>query len=102
LEGVAVGCCALIEQGGGMGELKRMIVDKGGRQQGTGRALLAAVEASAVRIGLRLIQMEVGARSIGAHALYRGAGYRDCGPFGAHRLSPHSIFLEKQVGTDAA
>ena len=30
LEGVAVGCCALIEQGG-MGELKRMIVDKGAR-----------------------------------------------------------------------
>jgi len=102
LEGVAVSCCALIEQGGGMGELKRMIVDKGARQQGTGRALLTAVEASAVRIGLHLIQMEVGARSIGAHALYRAAGYRDCGPFGAHRISPHSIFLEKQFGTDAA
>ncbi len=85
-----------------MGELKRMIVDKGARQQGTGRALLTAVEASAVRIGLHLIQMEVGARSIGAHALYRAAGYRDCGPFGAHRISPHSIFLEKQFGTDAA
>ncbi len=102
LKGVVVGCCALIEQGGGMGELKRMIVDKGARQQGIGRALLAAAEASAIRIGLHLIQMEVGARSIGARALYREAGYRDCGPFGAHRLSPHSIFLEKLVGTDAA
>lgn len=98
---MAVGCCTLIEQRGDVGELKRMIVDKGARQQGTGRALVAAVEASAVRIGLYLIQMEVGARSLGAHALYRGAGYRDCGPFGAHRPSPHSIFLEKQVGTDA-
>ncbi len=101
LGGVAVGCCALIERRGDVGELKRMIVDKGARQQSTGRALLATVEASAVRIGLHLIQMEVGARSLGAHALYRGAGYRDCGPFGSHRPSPHSIFLEKQVGTDA-
>lgn len=102
LGGVALGCCALIEQGGGMGELKRMIVDEGARQQGVGRALLAAVEAVAVRIGLHLIQMEVGARSTGAHALYRRAGYRDRGPFGTHRLSPHSIFLEKQVGPGAA
>ena len=100
LGGVAMGCCALIEQGGGTGELKRMIVDEGARQRGIGRALLTAVEAAAVRIGLRLIQMEVGARSVGAHALYRKAGYCDRGPFGTHRLSPHSIFLEKQVGVD--
>ncbi len=101
LGGVAVGCCALIEQGGGIGELKRMIVDEGARQQGVGRALLAAVEAVAVRIGLHLIQMEVGARSTGAHALYRSVGYRDRGPFSTHQLSPHSIFLEKQVGMQA-
>jgi len=102
LGGVAVGCCALTEQGGGMGELKRMIVNEGAWQQGIGRALLAAVEAVAVRIGLHMIQMEVGARSTGAHALYREVGYRDRGPFGTHRLSPHSIFLEKQVGTGTA
>lgn len=102
LGGVAVGCCALIEQGSGTGGLKRMIVDEGARQQGIGRALLAAVEAVAVRIGLHMIQMEVGARSTGAHALYREVGYRDRGPFGTHRLSPHSIFLEKQVGTGTA
>ena len=102
LGGMTVGCCALIEQGGGIGELKRMIVDGGARQQGVGRILLAAVEAVAVRIGLHLVQMEVGTRSTGAHALYRMASYRDRGPFGTHRLSPHSIFLEKQVGPGAA
>ena len=101
LGGVAVGCCALIEQGG-VGELKRMIVGEGARQQGVGRALLTAVEGIAVRIGMHLIQMEVGAQSAGAHALNRRAGYRGRGPFGTHRLSPHSIFLEEQVGADAA
>ena len=54
LGGAAVGCCALIEQGGGTGELKRMIVDEGARQRGSGRALLTAVEAAAVRAGVRL------------------------------------------------
>jgi len=101
LGGVAVGCCALIEQGDDTGELKRMIVDEEARQRGIGRALLTAVDAAAVRIGLHLIRMEVGARSTGAHALYRKGGYRDRGPFGTHRLSPHSIFLEKQVGMQA-
>ena len=89
LGGMAVSCCALIQQGSGTGGLKSMIVDEGARQQGIGRALLAAV---AVRIGLHMIQMEVGARSTGAHALYREVGYRDRGPFGTHRPSPHSIF----------
>lgn len=102
LDGLAVGCCALIALGDGTGELKRMVVDEGARQRGVGRALLAAVEAAAVRSGLQLVQMEVGARTISAHALYRGAGYRDRGPFGTHSLSPHSIFLEKQVGPVAA
>lgn len=102
LNGVAVGCCALIAPGDGTGELKRMVVAEGARQRGVGRALLAAAEATAMRQGLQLVQMEVGARSIGAQALYRRAGYRERGPFGVHSLSPHSIFLEKQVGTDAA
>ena len=97
VDGVAVGCCALITAGDGTGELKRMVVAEGARQRGVGRALLAAAEATAIRQGVRLVQMEVGARSIGAQALYRGAGYRERGPFGAHTLSPHSIFLEKQV-----
>ena len=102
MDGVAVGCCALIAAGDGTGELKRMVVAEGARQRGVGRALLAAVEATAIRQGLRLVRMEVGARSIAAQALYQGASYRERGPFGAHSLSPHSIFLEKQIGTDAA
>ena len=97
LDGAAVGCCALIEQGGGLGELKRMIVDGRARQRGVGRALLQAVEVVAVRSQVRLIQMEVGARSTSAQELYRRAGYRERGPFGTHKLSPHSIFLEKEI-----
>ena len=97
LNGAAVGCCALIELGDGMGELKRMIVDERARQQGVDRALLRAVEAVAFVNRIGLMRMEVGARSTGAHQLYRRAGYRDRGPFGTHKLSPHSIFLERQI-----
>ena len=102
LDGVAVGCCALIEASDGTGELKRMVVDEGARRQGVGRALLGAAEAIALRNRVRLIRMEVGARSTGAHQLYRQAGYRDRGPFGTHRPSPHSIFLEKRIGPEAS
>lgn len=98
LKGKAVGCCALIDRGGGRGELRRMVVDAATRGTGVGRALLQAAEAAAMGEGLSLIQMEVGARSIGAHALYRAAGYRTREPFGTHKASPHSIFLERQLG----
>ncbi len=49
LDGVAVGCCALIELNDGTGELKRMIVDEQARQQGVGLALLRAVETIALK-----------------------------------------------------
>ena len=100
LKGKVVGCCALIEQGDGSGELKRMIVDEKARRQGIGRALLLAAEAAALQARLHLIQMEVGARSTGAKELYRRAGYRERGPFGTHRPSLHSIFLEKAVRSE--
>ncbi len=69
LDGVAVGCCALIELDDSIGELKRMIVDEQARQQGVGRALLRTVETIALRSRVDLIRMEVGARSTDAHQL---------------------------------
>lgn len=102
LDGVAVGCCALIELGNGAGELRRMIVGERARQQGVGHALLRAAETVALGNGVGLIRMEVGARSTGAHQLYRRADYRDRGPFGTHRPSPYSIFLEKQIGPEVS
>lgn len=102
LDSIAVGCCALIELGGGAGELKRMIVDESVRQQGVGRALLQAAEAVALGNRVSVIRMEVGARSTAAHQLYRRSGYNDRGPFGVHNPSPHSIFLEKRIGPEAS
>ena len=56
-----MGCCALIELGGGAGEPKRMIVDKRTRQQGVGRALLRTVETIALGNRINPMRMEVGA-----------------------------------------
>jgi len=81
------------------GELKRMIMDERARQQGIGRALLRTVETVALGNGVGLIRTEVGARGTSTHQPYRRAGYRDREPFGTHRPSSHSIFLEKQVST---
>jgi len=81
------------------GELKRMIMDERARQQGIGRALLRTVEIVALGNGVGLIRTEVGGRGTSTHQPYRRAGYRDREPFGTHRPSSHSIFLEKQVST---
>jgi putative acetyltransferase len=97
-DGAAAGCCALFDLGGGAGELKRMIVDPAFRQRGVGRALLAAVEATALSQGMAVIRMESGIRNTDGEALYRRAGYREHGPFGAYQASPVSRFFEKVLG----
>lgn len=94
----AAGCCALFDDHDGTAELKRMIVDQRVRQRGVGRALLQAVEAAALSKGIRLIKMEVGIRNTDGQSLYRWAGYKERGPFGAYRPSPISLFFEKAIG----
>lgn len=94
---VAVGCCALIQQGAGIAELKRMVVDAACRRQGVGTALLRAAETEALRLGIRLIRMEVGIRNTDGQALYRRAGFTERGPFGSYKPSPISLFLEKSL-----
>lgn len=96
-DSVAAGCCALIELGDNAAELKRMIVNPRFRGQGIGMALLLTAEATAARLGIHLIQMEVGIRNADGQALYRRAGYQERGPFGFYQPSPISQFFEKPI-----
>lgn len=99
---LAVGCRALIERGDGTAELKRMIVDARARNQGVGTALIWAVEATAVRLGLHRILMEVGVRNTDGQALCRWAGVTERGPFAPYETSPISLFFEKPLGSPPA
>jgi putative acetyltransferase len=96
-EGVPLACGALRVDPQGYGEVKRMYVDPKARGGGLGRAMLAAIEAQAAREGLGVLRLETGIHQVEALALYRGAGYRDCPPFGEYKPDPLSLFLEKKL-----
>ncbi|HVI91619.1 MAG TPA: GNAT family N-acetyltransferase [Dongiaceae bacterium] len=95
--GDAIGCAALVAGEGGEGELKRMFVDDAARGRGAGRALLARIEATAQAKGIHVLQLETGGEQPEALGLYRAAGFRERGPFGAYKPDPLSLFMEKQL-----
>src|SRR3954451_6560662 len=74
------------------GEVKRMYVAPSARGHGLGRAILERIESEAASAGLRVIRLETGHLQAEALALYRSAGYVDCGPFGEYQPDPLSLF----------
>ena len=97
---VLLGCGALKDLGAGEGEVKSMRTPKALRRRGAGRALLDHILAEAAGRGYRRLWLETGAHPdfAPALALYRSAGFLECGPFGDYRLDPHSVFMTKEVG----
>jgi putative acetyltransferase len=92
-EVVAVG--ALKEIGDDHGELKTMHTAETARGRGIGRAMLDHLVAEARRRGYRRVSLETGSMEAfaPARALYEGAGFTPCDPFGDYRRSPHSVYL---------
>jgi putative acetyltransferase len=87
--------CGALRIASDYGEVKRMYVAPAARGEGLGRAILARIESEAQRAGLRVMRLETGNRQTEALALYRSAGYVDCGPFGEYGPDPISRFMEK-------
>lgn len=97
--GVAVGCGALVLDGQGRGELKRMYLDPAWRGGGRARALLDFLEAAGAERGCRCLRLETGIHQHAALALYAAAGYARRGPFGDYGPDPLSVFMEKVLTT---
>jgi putative acetyltransferase len=93
----AVGCGAVLRDARGWGEVKRMYVRPDQRGRGVGRDLLSEVEGIARANGLPLLRLETGIHNTEALALYRRAGFVECGPFGDYAPDPLSVFMEKRV-----
>jgi putative acetyltransferase len=94
LDGVAVGCAALLDLSDGAAELKRMIVDPEHAGKGVGRSLLRAILQEARERGISTILLEVGIHNVAARRLYEQVGFRDRGPFGHYRQTPIATFME--------
>ena len=89
--------CGALRIDDGYGEVKRMFVDPAARRRSLGRAILERIEREAQHAGLRLMRLETGIHQPEALALYRGAGYRERGPFGEYVVDPLSVYMEKTL-----
>ncbi len=74
----------VVDAGGGLrrltddvAEIKRMFVRPAFRSRGVARALLAALEQEARRLGYSATRLDTGPRQEHGMALYRSAGYLD-------------------------
>jgi putative acetyltransferase len=80
--GAAIGCGALRVLGDGAVEIKRMYVRPKARGNGVARALLAALEDEAERLGCDRVLLETGILQHEAIRLYQRSGYREVPCFG--------------------
>jgi GNAT superfamily N-acetyltransferase len=78
-------------------EIKRRYVAPGARGRGFSRFILAALQDSAVQLGMRRLVLETGPRQLPALALYRRAGFESIPRFGAYTDSELSFCMGKDL-----
>jgi putative acetyltransferase len=90
-----LGVGALAELGPDDGELKSMHVAQAARRRGAGSLILRHLIGEARKRGYDRLSLETGAMDYfaAARALYRRAGFRECGPFAKYLPDPNSVFM---------
>ena len=97
--GEAIGLGALKLHDDEVGEVKRMFTLPRFRGQGSGRAVLEAIEAHAAQIGLVRLVLETGKEPgyKSAHRLYQSMGFSRCGPVLDYQDTGSSDFFTKEL-----
>jgi len=95
--GEPVGCGAVRRIDARTAEIKRMYVRPEARGHRVGRAVLAALETEAQRLGLTRLVLETGVRQPEAIALYERAGFARIPAFGEYVDSPLSVCMAKDL-----
>jgi putative acetyltransferase len=95
VDGELLGIGALKRLDDGHAELKSMHTARAARRRGVGRAIVDQLLAEAAARGFRRVSLETGAMEAfaPARALYAGAGFVPCGPFGDYEPSPNSRYM---------
>src|SRR5271165_6506455 len=76
LDGVVVGCCALVAMGPGEFELAKMTVSEAARGKGIGRMLLRFAIGQARALGAHRLYLESNTKAASAIHLYEEIGFR--------------------------
>jgi putative acetyltransferase len=98
------GCAALKELSSTQGEIKSMRAPSARRRTGAGRALLNHVIDVARSREYQVLYLETGRHPafVPAQTLYRSAGFKLCGPFGAYRENGNSVFMSLSLSPASA
>lgn len=91
----AVACGALKFHDGRVGEVKRLWVAPEARGVGLGRRLLATLESSAKKSGVKVIHLDTNRALTEAISLYKSSGYVEVEPFNEERYAHH--WFEKRI-----
>jgi putative acetyltransferase len=99
MDGELLGVGALKQLDAHHAEVKSMHTAPAARRRGVGRAIVDHVLAVAAARGVRRVSLETGAGEAfaPARALYAGAGFVPCGPFGQYEASPNSAFMTRSL-----
>ena len=94
-----LGCGAVMvmEDDGQYGELKRVFIKEAYRGQGISKQLIIALENFLIKRSIAVIRLETGIHQLEALGLYKHLGYQIREPYGAYKLDPLSIFMEKKL-----
>jgi len=98
--GNAVGCIMYHQMEPGIAEIKRLFVSKDARGTGAGKALVAAVLERITADGYNLARLDTTHFLTAAVALYKRAGFKECGPFidFPKDIQNVAVFMERPVG----
>ena len=99
VNGDVIGMAALKHLDDSHAELKSMHTVEASRRSGVGRAMVEHLLAIARARGFRRVSIETGSMDAyaPARALYAGAGFEPCEPFGAYGPSPNSSFMTLRI-----
>ncbi len=98
--GATVGCGAVVLDGEGTGEMKRVYIDERHRGQKLGELLIDALESAALARGCHMLRLETGIKQPAAIKLYTRCGYQQRSAFAPYTEDPLSIFMEKGLVED--
>jgi len=104
-EGEALlGIGALMDLGGGHGEVKSMHTAKAARGRGVGSAMVRHIIEAARARGFERLSLETGSMDYfaSARALYARHGFVECGPFEGYVPDPNSVFMTLDLAEDRA
>ena len=101
LDGRPVGCVSLRAPRDGYPagsvELKKLYLEADARGAGVARALLAAADDEARRLGFSSMVLQTGIRQPEAIGLYLATGWRPVAPFGPYEADLHSLCFAKRL-----